>query len=448
MADRFLSTVENFSDLFVSYRTDVTGTAQQYLNGLMQAGTRKNMERMAEVVPESNHQSLQQFLSDSRWDAQAVMNRVSQNANKLIGDKKEACLLIDESSFEKKGEKSVGVARQWLGRLGKVENGQVGVFATLCTGSSTTPIDARLYLPEVWINDRERCLAAKIPADKIVFKTKEELALEMVDNARQQSVQFGWVGADAGYGKGLGFCLQLEDKQETFVVDIHSTQHIFLENPEPYLPTQKGAGRKPTIFKTNEKGTRVDKWVAAQPDSSWRTIVLRKSTKGDLTYEFLTTGVWVWQKGTNTVRYWRLIVRRDPETHSDYKYSFSNVPSKTSTKRLAYMQSQRSWIERGFEDAKSECGMADYQLRGWVGWHHHMALVMMAMLFMCKERIIHKEDHPLLSCSDIETLLVFFLPRRDTTAEEVIRQMEFRHKQRQASIDSAARRKKQRKASG
>jgi SRSO17 transposase len=317
----------------------------------------------------------------------------------------------------------------------------------LCKGSSVTPIDARLYLPAEWVNDRERCLAAKVPPEKIIFKTKDELALDMVDNARKLGVKYKWVGADAGYyGKGLGFCLPLEERQQTFVVDIHSTQFIFTENPNPYLPSQNRVGRKTTLYKTDAKGIRVDKWVAAQPKSSWRNIVLRRSTKGDLTYEFLSTNLWVWQKGTSIAKKWRLIVRRDPGTHSEYKYSLSNVHAWTSLKRLAYMQSQRSWIERGLEDAKSECGMADYQLRGWVGWHHHIALVMMAMLFMCKERLINKEEYPLLSCSDIETLLASFLPRRNTTTEEVFRQMEFRHKQRQASIDSAARRKNQRKA--
>lgn len=405
----------------------------------MQAGPRKNMERMCEVVPESDHQAVQQFISDSRWDSQAVKDRVAQNADNLIGSSRDACLLIDESGFAKKGKKSVGVSRQWLGRLGKVDNGQVGVFSALCNGSHAVPVDSRLYLPEEWINDPKRCLEAKVPLDKIVFKTKDQLALEMVDHAQDLGLRYGWVGADAGYGKGLGFCINLEKKNETFMVDIHSDQRIYKEKPAPCLPNAKGRGKKPTRYQIGNKGVRVDKWVAAQPKKSWRKVTVRDSTKGKLTYEFLAVRVWLWVKDTQEVRRWHLVVRRNPDTPTDYKYSLSNAPKGAKLKRLAYMQSQRFWIERSFEDAKSECGMADYQMRGWVGWHHHMALVNMAMLFMLKERIENKEEYPLLSCGDIEKLLAKFLPRRDITTGEIIRQVKKSHDKRKAAMESAAR---------
>lgn len=183
----------------------------------------------------------------------------------------------------------------------------------------------------------------------------------------------------------------------------------------------------------------MDKWVAAQPNKSWRKVTLRDSTKGTLTYEFLAFRVWLWVKDRQEVRRWHLIVRRNPDTHSDYKYSFSNAPKGTKLKRLVHMQGQRFWIERSFEDAKSECGMADYQMRGWVGWHHHMALVQMAMLFMLQERIESKEEYPLLSCGDIERLLAKFLPRRDITTDEIIRQVKKSHDKRKAAMESAAR---------
>ncbi len=212
----------------------------------MQAGPHKNMERMCEVVPESNHQAVQQFISDSTWDSQAVKDRVAQNADELIGSSEEAGLLIDESSFTKKGKKSVGAARQWLGRLGKVDNGQVGVFSALCNRNHVVPIDSRLYLPEEWTNDPKRCLEAKVPEDQIVFKTKDQLALEMAAHAWELGLRYGWVVADAGYGKGLSFCMELERMNETFMVDIHSDQLIYNEKSEPCLPRSQGRGRKPT----------------------------------------------------------------------------------------------------------------------------------------------------------------------------------------------------------
>ena len=131
-----------------------------------------------------------------------------------------------------------------------------------------------------------------------------------------------------------------------------------------------------------------------------------------------------------------LIVRRELDSPDTIHYTLSNAPAETPTHRLAQMQAQRFWIERALQDAKSESGLADYQARKWRAWHHHMALVMMAMLFMLEERILQKDNHPLLSCSDIESLLRTFLPRRDIAHDEVIRQMEKRHRKRQAAIDA------------
>ena len=141
-----MSFVKNFSKHFRSYRHDVSDKARQYACGLMQAGSRKNMDRMAEVVPEAKSRNLQQFLTHSKWDARAVIDHVASEADALLGDRQKACLLIDESGFEKQGRMSVGTARQWLGRLGKVDNGQVAVFGALAGDQYAIPVDVRLYL--------------------------------------------------------------------------------------------------------------------------------------------------------------------------------------------------------------------------------------------------------------------------------------------------------------
>jgi len=151
----------------------------------------------------------------------------------------------------------------------------------------------------------------------------------------------------------------------------------------------------------------------------------------------------VWDGESEKSQCWNLIATKTLGTNPDTKISLTNAPKHTTLKRLAWMQRQRYWVERAFEDAKSECGMADYQVRKWSAWHHHMALVMMAMLFMLSERIHHKDTYPLLSCADIEDLLARFLPRRDVTGEEVIFQLEQRHRQRQKAIGSHTRRQKE-----
>jgi len=399
---------------------------------------KKNMERMAEVVPDSCDQSLQHFLSNSNWDERVVMDQVALETSDLIGDGQNTALIIDESYFAKKGIKSVGVARQWNGHLGKVDNSQVGVFAALSRGKFAMLIDGRLYLPKAWINDPERCNASNIPDESQVIKSKSDLALEIVRHNRSLGVGFNWVGLDGGYGKDPALLRALHKDGETFVADIHKDQLIYLENPQPTIPERTSAkGRKPTSPVAQTSSVRVDEWVASQPDTAWKRMNLRQSTKGRKYVDVMHRLVWLWDHKESEAHCWHLIVRREINTRNDIKYSLSNASPDTTPLRLAKMQGQRFWVERSFQDGKSQAGLADYQVRGWKAWHHHIGLVMMAMLFMLKERIEMRHDYPLLSCSDVECLLAYFLPRRDIGIDEVTRQMEIRHRKRQASIDSA-----------
>lgn len=395
---------------------------------------------MQEVVPQSDEQSLHHFISNSPWDDSELQDQIALEADELLGGREDSCLLIDESGFQKKGKKSVGVSRQWNGRQGKIDNCQVGVYAALACGDKVQPVDKRLYLPREWTTNKKRCLEAGIPRDKIVFKTKPELALEMVVDARKRGMRFNWVGADGFYGENPGFCNVLDNICEVFMIDVHKNQPIYVECPRISIPESKGKrGRKPQKLKAHTKSIRVDKLVAKEPDISWRTIILRPSTKGDIEVEVFYARVFVWDGKEKQARKRHLIVQRNMISKSDYKYSLSNAPEDTSVEKLARMQGQRYWIERSFEDGKSVVGMGDYQVRGWRGWHHHMTLVMLAILFMLKERMENNESHPLLSCRDIVELLSHFLPRRDVNEEEVLRQMKQRHKKRQSSIDSAYR---------
>lgn len=401
------------------------------------------MERMTEVVEGSEYQSLQHFLSTSNWDANAVMDQVATEADAVLGGSADSCLLLDETSFPKKGDKSVGVARQWCGRLGKVENCQVAVFACLSRGPHSTLVDTRLYLPKEWTDSPERCLAAKVPEEHIVQRSKADLALEIVREARERGVRFSWVGADGGYGKDPCFLRALDDSGEKFIVDVHKDQRIYLEDPSPFVPkSQNARGRKPSRFITEAANQRVDEWARRQPRGAWQRINLRGSTKGIVKFEVLHCRVWAWDGKEEKARCWRLVVSRELGGPKKLKYGLSNFPEDTSAQQLARNQRQRFWIERSFQDAKSESGLGDYQARGWVAWHHHIALVMIAMQFMLEERLRQKDDHALLSCADIEDLLAHFLPRRDVTVEEVIRQMEVRHQQRRDAIKSAYRRRK------
>jgi len=440
LARGFCAFVGGYKVHFTASTRPVFVQAQQYLCGLIQAED-KNMERMAEVVPDSDDQVLQHFLTDSPWSHRSVMDQVASDTDTMFGDSADTCLIIDESGVPKKGDKSVGVSRQWCGEVGKVENCQVGVFGALACGDAVALIDTRFYLPESWTGNPKRCELAGVPEKHIVQKSKCDLALEIVNHARGNGIGYNWVGVDGGYGKDPAFLRSLA-ANEIFVADVHKDQRIYLEDPNPIIPEPKSnRGKKPTRLVAQSESIRVDKWAAQQPQSAWQLIVTREGTQGKIWVEILHKRVWIWDGKEDTVQCWHLIVRRETDAREEIKYSLSNALEITTTERLAFMQGQRYWVERSLQDGKSELGLGDYQARKWNSWHHHMALMMMAMLFMLKTRLSNKSDYPLLSCYDVKTMLAYFLPRRDTTFEEIHRQMEARHMKRQSSIDSASRKK-------
>ena len=210
LASELMSFCEDYSPYFRAARHDLSGKARTYLGGLLMKAERKNMERMEEYVPDYDYQGQQQFLSDSPWDHETLLKRVGQDVDELLGGS-DSMLLIDESGFAKKGVNSVGAARQWNGRMGKVDNCQVGVFAALSDGRNCAPVDARPDLPQAWAENPERCPKAKIPEDKRTHKTKPELAWEMVEAALEGGMRFGWVSLDSLYGNA-----RLDDSEPPF----------------------------------------------------------------------------------------------------------------------------------------------------------------------------------------------------------------------------------------
>ncbi len=255
----------------------------------------------------------------------------------------------------------------------------------------------------------------------------------MVAHHRKQGIRFAWVAADAGYGKDPAFLRGVEDQGEVFVVDVHKDQQIYLQDPSPYIPLPKSKrGRKPTRLTI-----RVDEWLKQQPEERWKTVRLRNGEKGELRAQFVEQTVWLWDGREYQARCWRLLVRRELDSPDTLHFVLSNASEAMRMDQIARIHGQRFWIERAFQNAKSECGMADYQVRKWNAWYHHMALCLMAQQFMLEERVRQKESYPMLSHSDIEHLLSSFLPRRDTSPLEVVRQIEKRHRKRKQAKDNA-----------
>lgn len=407
------------------------------MRGLFQS-ERANMLRMSEVN-EVDHQAMQHMLTEGCVDWQGFGLQIAQEANQLLGGA-DSVLIFDESGFAKKGESSAGVARQWNGRLGKVDNCQVGVFAALCHQDMATLIDTRLYLPEDWCQDAARCKKAAIPESERLFRSKSQLALDMLKIARQRGVQFGYVAIDGGYGKEPAFLRGVDEQECRFVADVHCDQTIYLQDPEPQVPEWTGHGRKPSHRKPQCAAHRVDQWVAAQGPDAWQRHTLREGEKGLLVADYLHTQVWVWGGAEEKARLWHLLVRREVGSDDISHYCLSNAPLNTPWQELARVQAQRFFIEHSFREAKSECGLADYQVRRWDAWHHHMALVMLGTLFLVKQKKAGRKQWPMLSFNDLVTAMEHLLPRRQLTAEELADIICQRHDRRQKAKESHARR--------
>lgn len=446
-----MSFCTNYYQHFIGQGRNSVEHARHYLAGLLGTQKNKNIETFENDIPKSSYQGMEQFISSSPWDHRELMNDVAKDASQTLGDDLEAGLMIDETSFLKKGEASVGVQRQWSGLAGKVENCQVGVFASLVKNKEFALIDFELYLPESWADDPERCAKAKIPEDKIEYKPKWHQALDIVRRSRQNGVKFGWVGADALYGNNQQFINALEDDGEFFMADVHSNHKLWLSKPELVKPREEGqkkggagkvtgeTGRSATRLKLSSQMDksqlqRVDKIVAERFSEYASEVNFRQGAKGKMSGRFMKLQVWVWdQKTGQEARERTLIVREDEG--GEMKYSLTNLPQNTSLKRYGYVQNQRYWIEHAFHEAKQDLGMSQYQVRVWQGWHHHMALVCLSTLFTAKEKQRCKETLPLLSYRDIVELLEYYIPRRSRDEAEVHAQIRKRHKSRQRDLD-------------
>ena len=436
VAYAFGATLDRYGGLFRTRGRDNATVACRYLRGLAQADDR-TFESMAAVVEHGCAQQFQHFISNSPWDHEPVVAQVAADADRLLGGQPTSCLIIDESSFPKQGDRSVGVARQWSGRLGKVDNCQVAVFGVLTDGRRHTPVDMRLYLPKSWIDDPDRCELAGIPEAARELTTKTEHALDIVRQARARGMRFAWVGVDAGYGKDPAFLRALDDAKEIFVADVPRDQRVWTKDPGLHVPEPtSGRGRPPTKQLAARASVTVEDLVRRFRRRDWTRHTLRDSTRGELRVDIAHRRIWVWNGEEPRARRWHLIVRREIGSPKTIKYSLSNAPMDTPLLRLARMQGQRYWVERTFEDAKGECGLADYQALGWRAWHHHVAMVMVAMLFIAEQRVARTPTLELLSPRDIVEMLKETLPRKPEGKEALVARINERHQRRWEAIES------------
>lgn len=436
LAGQFMDMCKDYGGHFYVYRKDMSEHARHYLTGLLGIQRRKNMGRIGEDVPESDYEGMQQFVSDSPWEHAPLMAQVAHDAARLLGGKPGSALYLDETSFVKKGDKSVGVQRQYCGRLGKLENCQVGVFASLGCAQRAALVDFRLFLPESWAGDPARCDKARIPGEERRHRTKCELALEMVKAARERALGHQWIGGDEVHGNNREFTDALDELGEIYLMDVSSDLRVWEARPEVKEPPREARRGRPRSGLDEAKQKHgcqsVGELARKHFGKQSRLMGIRESTRGQLRYRVWAARVWLWDGGKDKKRQRWLVARQ--EADGTFKYSLSNATKETSLERLGQMQAQRYFIERAFQDAKSELGMAHYEVRGWRGWHHHMALCCLAQLFCLKAGQRRRKEHPLLSVRDIVELLAYYLPRKNRDEAGVPAAMKARHAAREKDM--------------
>lgn len=411
---------------------------------------------MSEQIAYANQQAMNHFISDSPWDAQAVMGQVAQDVHQAFAKgKTKTGLLIDESGWKKTGKHSVGVARQYLGNIGKTDNGQVGVFLALTQADKVAIIQGKLYLPQVWSNNSTRCDKAKIPLYAQDYKTKPQMALGMIDQLAT-SISYDWIGGDSLYGNSTELRHSLHQMGKLFVLDTREDLQVYLQDPALYIAEQrlpgktynkdgsqrKNMGRPKCRYTTDQQPVTIQELMLTSREQEWSTLKLRKGTKGWLKRKALIKSVYLWQgKRDNNphVEKLRVVISEDMNGEN-LKYSLTNdwdneLHTEKSPQEVVYMQMQRHFVEKSFREIKQQLGFADYQVRTWRAWYHHVALTMLALLYILEQQIIHQNDVPLLSANDIKYLLANSLQKKAQSQEELQNIIWQRHKVRQIDIN-------------
>ena len=348
----------------------------EYLSGLLSNLEHKTGEGIA-YLHDQPRQGLQKFIGLVPWDPQPLLRTLARQVGHDLGEP-DGVIVFDPSGFPKKGTKSVGVAKQWCGRLGKVENCQVGVYLGYATRKEHALVDVRLYLPEEWAQDRARCAAAGVPKS-IRFRTRHQLALEMLEECGGL-LPHGWIAGDDEMGRPSGFRRELRARGERYLLAVPS--NTLIRDLEAPLPRYAGRGRHP-----KQPFVRLDDWANAVPEAAWTKIEVRDGEKGPLVIEAVKRRVQARTETGGTGPEETLLVTRERQADDTFKHDYylSNCGPEVPLGELGRVTKAAHRIEECLERAKGEAGLADYQVRNWRAWHHHQSLSLLAAWFLNQE---------------------------------------------------------------
>ncbi|MGB7060990.1 MAG: IS701 family transposase [Candidatus Zixiibacteriota bacterium] len=380
-----LKRLEQFAQPFINglKRREQKEHAQTYIAGLLSDLKRKNTESIA-YRHDLDRRGLQRFIGSVPWDHWPLLEELAQQIGSQIGED-DGVIVFDPSGHKKCGSDSVGVQRQWLGRLGKIDNGQVGVYMCYASRKEHALVDTRLYLPKQWAKDRKRRKKCGVPKH-IRYQTRHELALDMLRNDGKY-LAHAWIAGDDEMGRSSHFRRDLRALDERYLLAVPSNSGIRDLDSAP--PAYSGRGQPP-----KQPFQRVDRWRGSLSDDAWAKVHVRDGEKGPLVLEIIKRRV-----VARTERSWYepaeelLIVTRSVDESGKVKYDYylSNADPDTSLEEFARVIKAAHRVEDALKRAKSEAGLSDYEVRTWAGWYHHQTLSLIATWFLILETLRGKK---------------------------------------------------------
>lgn len=373
--------LEEFMQPFVaSYRRhEQVSHAMRFVQGLCSDLECKNAESIAYQFG-LERKTIQNFLGESAWDDAPLREELTRQVARELGEP-DGVLALDPSTFPKSGKQSVGVSRQWCGRLGKVENCQIGVYLGYVSSKGHALVDMELFLPREWTNDKQRMKRAGVPKHRQRYRSRQELALEVLDRCASK-LPHAWVTADDEFGRPAGFRRALRERNERYILSVPSNTKI------RDLAAESEDSPAPSV--------RVDRWAAEREEDEWTMIAVRDGEKGPISVHAILTSVETGSTKYSTIAEEVLVVIRYRDRDSQVlktDYYLSNAEPETPLKEYCRAAKAEQRIEECFQRGKSEVGMADYEVRNWIGWHHHQTLSLLAAWFLTVEtRRAEKKD--------------------------------------------------------
>ncbi len=377
---------------------------------------RQDLDEISQTVPDTDYYQLQHFVSQSPWSAGQLIDQVAQSLDGSLSGA-ERLLIIDEVAQPKKGEKSVGVGRQYCGNRGKVDNCQVSVGGFLTDFHQGGLIDMRLYLPKSWTDDPARMKASGVPDELHSYKTKLEMANEMISAQIASGIRFDWVVAD-GFYADLWLANRIGQQEKHFMLEVAHNRKVYLEEPVLHLPEKKSKrGRPFTRKQPNQPSISLSAYLDSLTARDFHKTRIRDTMKGNLIAQVHTKTIWIWDQAHDRIVKMRLLIRKDENKTT---FAFSNAFD-VDEKHLLKVQAWRYFIERAFQEAKNVVGMKYYQVRKYRAWNHYMAMILLLLLFlMDQSKLLKKQLHPLISYRDIKLCFQWYLPHKCSSSDMFI----------------------------